>query len=366
VLAYLVTPHFPARSFTTNVLAFHHLPTVADDRSPSNATKTALQQQAPQLAANLQSDQVTYSLVLNDDFSVWASSLVFSADGRTLASGGHYEVSKGAVIQNGARLWKLNYDPDQNLKIDLDPRIFGGYASIVRSVAISPDGRTLATGSYDALVKLWNLNQVGEQPRVLTGQKKAIYTVAFSADGKILASAGRDQQISLWNPTTGAVRGKLPENDDINSIAISPNSQLVASGSKDKAIRLWDLTTGKLLRTLTGHDGEVNAVAFSPDGRTLASGSDDKTVKLWNVNGEQLHTLLKHSGKVNTVAFSPNGRTLASGGEDTTINLWDVFDGELLYTRGKHDGTVYSIVFNPVEPYFASGGNDGKVRLWTY
>jgi len=368
VLAYLSAPHLPARSHVNHFAESERASAQTEgNRITFSPTKPSSQRPANQLTIDLQQESTGYALVLNDRFSFWASSLVFSPDGRALAGGGRYEVKGQTATETGARLWNLTYNRQENLEVKIDPRIFNGYTGIVRSVAFSPNGRTLATGDYDTTIKLWNLQLSDAQPRVLTGHKKEIYTVVFSPNGQMLASAGKDQQIFLWNPATGESRGHLVETEDINSIAISPNNQLLASGSKDKTIKLWDLTTGKLLRTLTGHTGEVNAVAFSPDGRTLASGSDDQTVKLWTVKtGELLHTLVKHSNKVNTIAFSPNGRTLASGSEDTTINLWDVFDGELRYTRGKHDAAVYSIAFNPVEPYFASGGNDGKVRLWTY
>ncbi|MCY7273379.1 MAG: WD40 repeat domain-containing protein [Phormidesmis sp. CAN_BIN44] len=368
LLASFSTLLLPARSHVNNFAASSHVSAQAKvNRITFSPTKPFSQRPANQLAIDFQQVSTVYNLVLNDRFSFWASSLAFSPDGHALAGGGRYEVKGQPATENGARLWNLTYNRQENLTVNINPRIFNGYAGVVRSVEFSPDGRTLATGSYDATIKLWNLQLSDAQPRVLTGHKKEIYTVVFSPNGQILASAGKDQQIFLWNPATGALRDRLTETADINSIAISPNSQILASGSKDKTIKLWDLTTGKLLRTLAGHSGEVNAVAFSPDGRTLASGSDDKTVKLWNVkDGKLLHTLIKHSDKVNAVAFSPDGRTLASGSEDTTINLWNVFDGELRHTRGKHTAAVYSISFNPVGPYFVSGGNDGKVKLWTY
>jgi WD40 repeat protein len=107
-------------------------------------------------------------------------------------------------------------------------------------VSFSPDGKTLATGSYDRTIKLWNV-ETGQEIRTLTGHNGSVYTVSFSNDGKTLAT-----------------------------------------GSWDSTIKLWNVETGKEIRTLSGHNGSVYTVSFSPDGKTLATGSDDGTIKLWN------------------------------------------------------------------------------------
>ncbi|MEN3009382.1 MAG: trypsin-like peptidase domain-containing protein, partial [Candidatus Bipolaricaulaceae bacterium] len=146
------------------------------------------------------------------------------------------------------------------------------------SVAFSPDGRTLASGSEDGTIKLWDV-ATGKDLRTLAGHRHAVTSVAFSPDGRTVASASR-----LWN---------------------------------DNTIKLWDVATGKELRTLAGHTDAVSSVAFSPDGRTLASGWEDGTIKLWDVaTGKELRTLAGHTSGVNSVAFSPDGRTLASGSYD--------------------------------------------------
>ncbi len=118
--------------------------------------------------------------------------------------------------------------------------------------------------------------------RTLTGHKDTVHSVAISPDGQTLASGSWDDTIKLWNLATGKeLRTLTGHKSSVQSIAISPDGQTLASGSFDKTIKLWNLKTGDLLRTLTGHKNRVWSVAISPDGQTLASGSEDKTIKLW-------------------------------------------------------------------------------------
>src|SRR6266446_990935 len=158
-------------------------------------------------------------------------------------------------------------------------RTLTGHESYVWSVAISADGQTLASGSFDKTIKLWNL-KTGNLLRTLTGHKNHVVSVAISADGQMLASGSFDKTIKLWNLKTGDLLCTLTEHENtVVSVAISADGQTLASGSWDKTIKLWNLKTGDLLCTLTEHENTVVSVAISADGQTLASGSWDKTIK---------------------------------------------------------------------------------------
>ena len=243
--------------------------------------------------------------------------------------------------------------------------ILEGHTGLVKSVSFSPDGDTLASGSNDDTIRLWDAN-TGSHLRTLTGHTDTVFSVAFSPDGQTLASGSGDETIRLWDANTGShLRTLTGHTDPVFSVSFSPDGDTLASGSWDETVRLWDANTGRHLRTLTGHTDPVLSVSFSPDGDTLASGSWDETVRLWDVNtGRHLRTLTGHTGLVDSVSFSPDGQTLASGSRDTTIRLWDANTGRHLHTLTGHTGLVYSVSFSPDGQTLASGGSDGTILLW--
>ncbi len=277
---------------------------------------------------------------------VW--SVAFSPNGQTLASG-----SQDRTI----RLWNPN---NGNLK-----RTLTGHRDAVNSVAFSPDGRTLASGSWDGTIRLWNPNN-GNLKRTLSGHTDGISFIAFSPDGQTLASASGDQTIRLWNPNNGNLKRTLTGHTNmVDSVAFSPDGRTLASGSRDQTIRLWNPNNGNLKRTLTGHTGDIPRIMFSPDSRTLASGSRDDTVRLWNPNnGQEKRTLTNRTGWTKPVVFSSDGATLLIGGHG--IFIWDTQTDQYKKPFSPDLTDFFSVVFSPDEQMVASGSADNKVRLWEY
>ena len=253
-----------------------------------------------------------------------------------------------------------------------------GHSQDVRSVAVSPDGLAIASGSFDGTIKIWNL-ETGTLIRTLTGHSDAgemVSSVAIAPNGTLLVSSsnGYGGTIKIWNLATGELLSTIPGTSlGISSIAISPDSQLLASGSEEGNIYLWNLESGEAMGTLNGHLGTVFSVVFSPDGQTLASASQDGSIKLWAVANQptefklaQTETgqLSGHVGTVFSVAFSPNGQMLASGSADNTIKLWDLSKGQEISSFSGHAGTMFSVAFSPDGNTIAGGTLTGRIKLW--
>ncbi|PHS06667.1 MAG: hypothetical protein COA78_14100 [Blastopirellula sp.] len=292
---------------------------------------------------------------LGSDFTCYGHyqimSIAFSPDGSRLASGSYHDTIKLWDVQTGSELKTLTGHT--------------GLISTIESIAFSPDGSRLASGSRDKTIKLWDV-QTGSELKTLTGHTSQVASIAFSPDGSRLASGSYDKTIKLWDVQTGSELKTLTGHTQyITSIAFSPDGSRLASGSYDEMIKLWDVQTGSELKTLTGHTGRVTSIAFSPDGKRIASGSWDSTIKFWDTQtGSELKTLTGHIQFITSIAFSPDGSRLASGSKDETIKLWDVQTGSELKTLTGHTGRVTSIAFSPDGSRLASGSEDKTIKLW--
>jgi WD40 repeat protein/GAF domain-containing protein len=242
----------------------------------------------------------------------------------------------------------------------------------VTSIAFSPDGQRLASGSWDRTVKFWRVS-TGEQLSTVTGKMKEVEALTFSHDGNLLATENSSNTATLRDAATGQeirafasdkLLGLLGSNW-IYSIAFSPNGQWLASGIDDKTVRLWDVKTGRRVRDLTGLRRSVIYIAFSPDGRYLATGGDEKTIEIWDpASGERIYKLIGHKKLVYAAAFSSNGRWVASASADKTVKLWDLTSGREVHTLAGHGNAVTSLAFSPDGRWLVSGSWDKTIKIW--
>ena len=276
------------------------------------------------------------------------SSLSYSPDGKTIASGSADKTIKLWDAATGKVL-----------------RTLESHREWVLSLSYSPDGRTIASDGGDKTIKLWDV-ATGKVLRTLEGHKREVLRVSYSPDGKTIASGSWDKTIKLWDVATGKVLRTLEGHQDgVSSLSYSPDGKTIASGSGDNTIKLWDVATGKLLRTLEGHQVSVQSLSYSPDGKTIASGSEDNTIKLWDAaTGRLLRTLEGHQDGVSSLSYSPDGRTIASGSWDSSIKLWDAATGKFLRTLEGHQGEVNSLSYSPDGKTIASGSADKTIKLW--
>ena len=264
----------------------------------------------------------------------------------------------------------------------------------LKSVAFSPDGRTLAAAGDDGTLSWWDASARRRLRAPIAAHDGTVQAVAFSPDGRRLASGGDDGTVRLWDAATGRPIGhalRFASRFIVDDVAFSPDGAvLAASGDPGPSffagsdrpgrVRLWDARTGRPLGgplraasaalRAPGSEGSVhlNPIAFSPDGRHLAASLVDTTVRIWDLPSRRVAELLHLPGseEVETLAFSPDGSLLATGGTDEVVRIWDVRTGRQQGgALAGLQGYVNSVAFSPDGRILAAGSDEGSVRLAT-
>jgi WD40 repeat protein/uncharacterized caspase-like protein len=324
-------------------------------------------------------------------------SLAFSPDGKSLAAGSAYKSITIWNSKSGKELCRLtgvaNLGNAITMSADGTTIALGGEEIItwnldtgkviraqsggtVSAIALSPDGKTLAAGSWNkSRINIWDL--VSKRfVCSLSGHENLVTSLDFSSDGKTLVSGSWDRTIKLWDISSGkSIRSMNGHKGCVSAVKISPDGTHILSGSWDESLKIWDLQSGREIRSLNGHANSVSSIAISPDGKLIASGGWDNFVKVWDFpSGKLVSTLKGHTDAVSSIAFSPDGKTLASGSEDNSIKIWDLLSGTINRSLIGHTDPVVYVAFSPDEQTLASGSahsinlrtgrGNSSIKLW--
>nr|VFK63065.1 MAG: WD-40 repeat-containing protein [Candidatus Kentron sp. TUN] len=273
-----------------------------------------------------------------------------SPDGNLLAVGGY--LPGNYESRHTIRLMDLHAPQDAPL------RLFKGHRNVVSSLAFSPDGKYLLSGSFDHTARLWEI-QTGETLRVLAGHTDAIYAVGVSAPGENgeirLVTGSDDHTLRLWDGAGNLIQVLEGHGDDVMSVAFTPDGRWFLSGSDDKTIRLWDARDGQFIKVLAEQNRGVGSLSVSSDGSTVLSsasiGSGARNNNVFSLPaGERLVQFKKHTNVVLATAISPpddTGRHLAAtgGGDDKEIYLWDLETGQVRHKLVGKGNPIWSVGF---------------------
>ncbi|OAX36889.1 WD40 repeat-like protein, partial [Rhizopogon vinicolor AM-OR11-026] len=279
-----------------------------------------------------------------DEAAVWCIAL--SPNSKTIASGS----SEGTVT-----LW--------NVEKEKVIAKWAGHTMIVRSLCWSADSEYVVSGSYDGMARVWNVKS-GKTPRkTMRGHTDNVNGVVHLADGRNIITCSDDGSLRRWDLERGAQIGDdwRDEQDkaQVRCIALSPNGKTVASGSRGGTVRLWNVETEKVIAKWAGHTNIVISMSWSADGTRVMSGSGDGTARVWDVeSGKTVLGPIEAHGAVVAVVYSPDMKKIATGGaNENGVKIWDATTGELLSTL-KHENEVRSLAWTSDQKKLISAARD--------
>jgi WD40 repeat protein len=271
-----------------------------------------------------------------------------------------YDAGSGAYIRSLV-------DPD--LKTPDRKPLPAAHLAIVEALAFSPDGRYLASGSFQEVI-LWDA-QTGQLRKRLTGFADRVVALAFSPNGKLLATGGgaptEDGEIKVVDAATGSLVAdvKNGHSDTVFGVCFSPDSTKLATASADKFVKVFEVPSGKFIKAFEGHTHHVLDVGWKADGKVLASAGADNVIKIWDYEkGEQVRTITGHTKQVTRLLFIGSSSQIVTCSGDPAVRYWNVDNGGGGISFGGNTDFLYAVGVSPDGKVVAAGGEEGTVRLY--
>ena len=273
--------------------------------------------------------------------------VAFSPCGKFLVSGSE---------DNTIKLWSM---PD-----GINIRSVDAHDGNVNSVICSPDCATLFSGSWDKTIKLWNVSDCRLE-RVINAHDSSINCVLTAAEGSLIVSASDDTTVKIWDRKSGSLLSTIkPELGDVKALTLSRDSRIMAAGGSE--LKFFSFPDGALLKDNADYIYGVRALVFSPDGARLAAALGmEKKLQLWKTgaDGITLEGTLTDADWINCAVFTTNGKYLLTGGS-SAVKKWDLATGKPSFSFEGHTDEIYSVAVSPDNRLIASASNDGTIKLW--
>lgn len=298
----------------------------------------------------LQTSQLQMTLSGHTD---WLTDVAISADGRTLATTGY---------DNSVKLW--------DAQTGQELQTFSDHSRVVNGVAFSPDGQRLASVSNDGFVIVYDL-ETGERIAVMNGNDGAVRAVTFAPDSINIATANGDGTVRVWDTDSRRSIYRLFGHDaPVQDVDFNADGTFLASAGEDGRSIIWDMETGGPVYSVDPSEEpddtlKATGIAFSPSGDHIITAYDDGISRVWDFENEGLlFNLIGHASTVFDAAYSPDGKLMATSSGDGTTKVWDAETGQALYTLSGHNGPVTAVAFSPDSARIATASQDTTAKIW--